>query len=484
MSSEPVAAASRAWPDADAVVCRGLGKAYRLYRRPHDRLLEMLGSGRRHTEHWAVRGVDLTVRRGESVGILGRNGAGKSTLLQLVCGTLRPTEGSVERGGRISPLLELGSGFNPEFTGRENVNLCGTILGLSAAEVRDRFDDIAAFADVGPFLEHPVRTYSSGMRARLAFAVAVHVDPAVLILDEILSVGDAAFQRKCFARLRVMKDQGVTILFVSHAPNAVVELCDRAVLLERGERLMTGDAKSVTQWYQKLVHAPEGEVASVRAEIRRADRGEGPARPEPAPSPAARPPASPAVATPRLENDEAYLPSMQPKSTVAYAPNGVRIERARIETEAGEPVNVLSRGRTYRWVYDAAFDQDCEQVRFGMLIKTVKGVELYGVASAGPMDGVAVRAGTRLRVGFRFRAALASGSYFVNCGILGRPVGAAAFEETYLARIIDAGMFRIDTPRAPMTGGYVDLRADGAEGYGSGLVEIKAVTDALQEAPL
>lgn len=467
MSSEGAGAHIQEHSCSAVVTCRALGKAYRMYHRPHDRLLETLGMGVRHKDYWAVRGVDLEVRRGESMGVLGRNGAGKSTLLQLICGTLRPSEGSIERTGRISPLLELGSGFNPEFTGRENVDLCATILGLRPDEVRDRFDAIVAFADIGEFLEQPVKFYSSGMRARLAFSVAVHVDPAILILDEILSVGDAAFQRRCYAHLRDMKERGVTILFVSHAPNAVVELCDRAILIEAGERLITGDAKPVAQWYQKLIHASPSETPRVREEIRRADRdGTVPAPATPGQS---RLPI-PITATtttdqgPAHSSCEAFVPSMKPKSTVAYASNGASIQNPRIENESGTPVNVLERGRVYRWCYEAVFDKPCESVRFGMLLKTLNGVELFGTASSEPGEVIArVEAGTRVRVCFRFRAALNRGTYFLNCGILGRPPSDAdelnqTGEETYLTRIMDAAMFRVDTPRGPLTGGYVDLR--------------------------
>ncbi len=447
------------------VTCRGLGKAYRMYRRPHDRLFEILGMGVRHKDHWAVRGVDLEVRRGESMGVLGRNGAGKSTLLQLICGTLRATEGTVERSGRISPLLELGSGFNPEFTGRENVGLCATILGLRPEEVRDRFDAIAAFADIGEFLDQPIKFYSSGMRARLAFSVAVHVDPAILILDEILSVGDAAFQRRCYARLREMKAHGVTILFVSHAPNAVVELCDRAVLIEGGERLITGDAKPVTQWYQKLIHASSAETPRVREEIRRADReGFAPTTVPTVQQPTSPPPTiqtTPPVAP--VASCEAFVPSMKPKSTVVYASHGASIHHPRIETESGRPVNVLERGHVYHWCYEAVFDQACESVQFGMLLKTVNGVELFGTASADPTGLIPrIEPGTRVRVRFPFRASLTRGTYFLNCGIMGRTPGAGSPEQddTYLARIMDAAMFRVDTPRTPLTAGYADLRAD------------------------
>ena len=194
------------------------GKCYHMYDKPQDRLKQALLRWNRtyFREFWAVRGVSLEMQRGEAVGIVGRNGSGKSTLLQMIAGTLAPTEGRVQVAGRIAALLELGSGFNPEFTGRENVYLNGTILGLSTREIDERFDAIAGFADIGTFIDQPVKTYSSGMMVRLAFAVQVQVSPDILIVDEALAVGDALFQKRCFQRLEELRSQGVTLLFVSH----------------------------------------------------------------------------------------------------------------------------------------------------------------------------------------------------------------------------------------------------------------------------
>jgi ABC-type polysaccharide/polyol phosphate transport system ATPase subunit len=228
-----------------------LGKSYQVYHRPVDRLKQMLWRGRRtfYDEFWAVRHVDFDVQPAETVGIIGRNGAGKSTLLQLVCGTLSPTEGSIRVQGRVAALLELGSGFNPEFTGRENVFLNAALLGMSDGEIRDRFEAIERFADIGDFIDQPVRTYSSGMHARLAFAVAIHCDPEILIIDEILAVGDAAFQRKCIERFYQIRDSGCTILFVSHDPYMVKSVCRRAIYLDQGEPVLFGPADEVIDRY-------------------------------------------------------------------------------------------------------------------------------------------------------------------------------------------------------------------------------------------
>jgi lipopolysaccharide transport system ATP-binding protein len=219
-----------------AIEVSGLAKRYEVYRKPHHRLLQTVLRGRHafYQEFWALRDVSLSVRRGETLGIIGRNGSGKSTLLQLVAGTLNPTAGSVRARGRVAALLELGSGFNHEFTGRENVYLNGAILDIPRREMDRAFPAIEKFADIGEFIDQPVKTYSSGMMVRLAFAVAVHVTPDVLIVDEALSVGDTAFQSKCLDRIRRMQEDGVAIMLVSHSANTIIEFCDRAAYLDRG----------------------------------------------------------------------------------------------------------------------------------------------------------------------------------------------------------------------------------------------------------
>ncbi|MHB1036359.1 MAG: ABC transporter ATP-binding protein [Pirellulales bacterium] len=246
-------------PDV-AVAVRQLGKCYRIYDRPQDRLKQALYRGRRQyfREFWALRNVSFEIRRGETIGILGRNGSGKSTLLQLVCGTLTPTEGEIEIRGRVAALLELGAGFNPEFTGRDNVYTNAAILGLTKNEIDARYPAIVEFAELGQFIDQPVKTYSSGMYVRLAFAVAINVDPDILIVDEALSVGDARFQARCMTRIRQMQDGGVSILFVTHDLEACKRLCQRAYVLERGQVVHEGSADAMANWYWAMAIRPEG----------------------------------------------------------------------------------------------------------------------------------------------------------------------------------------------------------------------------------
>jgi lipopolysaccharide transport system ATP-binding protein len=256
-----------------AIEARSLGKAYLIYAKPQDRLKQMILRWRRYyDEYWAVQNIDLTIGRGETVGIIGRNGSGKSTLLQMIAGTLQPNAGTLVVVGRVAPLLELGAGFNPEFTGRENVRLAATILGLSTEQVEERYEAILDFAGIGDFINQPVKTYSSGMYARLAFSVAAHVDADILIVDEILAVGDAQFTQKCMRFIRKFSERG-TLLFVSHDTAAVNSLCDRAIWLDRGQVRAEGPAKEVSFLYQaSLQERSEDDSFSISGRRREAPR--------------------------------------------------------------------------------------------------------------------------------------------------------------------------------------------------------------------
>jgi lipopolysaccharide transport system ATP-binding protein len=237
-----------------AIRVNNLGKMYRIYNRPQDRLKQMLFARFGKTygqEFWALHGVSFEVRKGESLGIIGRNGSGKSTLLQMIASTLDPTEGSAEVHGRVAALLELGSGFNPEFTGRENVYLNGAILGISRSETTKRFGDIEEFADIGEFIDQPIKTYSSGMLMRLAFAVQVGIDPDILIVDEALSVGDVFFSQKCLRRMMELQAKGTTVLFVSHDMSIVRDLCKQALYLRNGQTMFFGASeRAISRYFQ------------------------------------------------------------------------------------------------------------------------------------------------------------------------------------------------------------------------------------------
>lgn len=242
-----------------AVRANNLGKCYQIYEKPLDRLKQSLWRARRrfYREFWALKECSFEIKKGETVGVIGSNGSGKSTLLQIICGTLNPTEGELEVSGQIAALLELGSGFNPEFTGRENVYMSAAIMGISRSEIESRYADIADFADIGSFIEQPVKIYSSGMYVRLAFAVAINVSPDILVVDEALSVGDARFQQKCMAKIRTFCRTG-TVIFVSHDTAAVTELCSRAIWIESGRIRMDGPPKYVVEKYLQFMYEGDG----------------------------------------------------------------------------------------------------------------------------------------------------------------------------------------------------------------------------------
>jgi lipopolysaccharide transport system ATP-binding protein len=256
--------------DDIAIRASGLGKTYQIYDRPIDRLKQGLWRGKKQffREFHALSNVSLEVRRGESIGIIGRNGSGKSTLLQMIAGTLNPSSGSVEVSGRLAALLELGSGFNPEFTGRENVFMNGVILGLSHNEMQERFDEIATFAGIGDFMDQPTKTYSSGMVVRLAFAVSVCVEPEILIVDEALAVGDMAFQFKCMERLDQLTKSGTTLLFVSHDINAVKAFCSRALYLANGQVRGEGSASDMVELYLLDIRSEQKLAATNAAQVK------------------------------------------------------------------------------------------------------------------------------------------------------------------------------------------------------------------------
>ncbi len=457
-----------------ALSVRSLSKRFELYDRPVDRLKQTLWRGRRQffREFWALRDIAFTLAPGQALGVVGRNGSGKSTLLQLVAGTLTPTLGEVHTRGRVSALLELGSGFNSEFTGRENVFLNGAILGLEAAEVRSLLPGMLEFADIGEFIDRPVMTYSSGMALRLAFAVATAVSPRLLIVDEALAVGDEAFQRKCFARIERMREDGTAVLFVSHSPQQILELCDVALLLDAGQMLLLDEPRRVVPEYQRLLYASAESAGRIRARLAggaivaaaevatAADPVSAPGVPSANGAPPGVAAQSPGVAADApAENVNApavasFDAELRPASTVEYATHGARIQAPLLTTLQGESVNVLVRGDDYFFRYEVEFQKTAQRVRFGMMIKTVSGLELGG--STLPDAGSLARsftAGDRVTLSFRFRCQLHPGMYFLNCGLMGEVDGV----DTYLHRLVDATAFRVQTDASRKHSGYVDF---------------------------
>jgi lipopolysaccharide transport system ATP-binding protein len=333
-----------------AISARALSKTYLAYEHPLHALLARATGGRfgRHKSFHALRDVGFDVRKGESIGIIGRNGSGKSTLLQLICGIRKPTSGSVVVTGRISALLELGSGFHPEFSGRENVFMQGAILGLTRREMEARFDDITAFAEIGDYLDQPVKTYSSGMFVRLAFAVAISVDPEILIVDEALAVGDVQFQKRCYERLARMRKAGLTLLLVSHDHEMVRNLTERALLLDHGEVLAWGPTREVSRRYRKQIFEEEALY------LARTDAGTLPQLPQPA--------------DPDLAG-------------TSFGVGGANISSVAILDAGRGPRNVFEVGEPIIIELVTQITAPLDRLNFGVVIRTLEGLKVYSWGS-------------------------------------------------------------------------------------------------------
>jgi lipopolysaccharide transport system ATP-binding protein len=428
--------------DDIAISVRNLSKRYLLYSRPQDRLKQSLlwRMGRNYArEFWALRGINFEVRRGETMGIIGRNGSGKSTLLQIIAGTLQPTGGHVQANGRVAALLELGSGFNPEFTGRENVYLNGSILGLSRAHIDHIFDDIVAFADIGQFIDQPVKLYSSGMFVRLAFAVQAFVPKEIFIVDEALAVGDEAFQRKCMAALERFRQNGGTVLLVSHDTQLVVRQCERCLLLHYGQLLANDQSKPVTDLYQKLLYSTPQRSAEILTILKQrglrdalldltAQDGERPQVPGRDPM------------TPDDDPPDWFDPDLPQTDEVIYGSGDAEIYDYGVYNQRGQRVNVLVVGRRYRFVYLVRFHRDVRDVQFGMMLKTVEGLEVAGIASRLERCTVEhIPSSAVVEASFSFKLNVVPGTYFLNAGVDGEADGT----QTYLHRRVDICMIRV-----------------------------------------
>jgi lipopolysaccharide transport system ATP-binding protein len=407
--------------ESPVISVKNVSKCFYTYDKPHDRLkqafvpkLQRLAGKPGTTygrEFWALRDISFEVNKGETVGIVGRNGSGKSTLLQIICGTLNPTLGEIETRGRVAALLELGSGFNPEFTGRENVYLNAAVLGLTRDEVNDRFDAIASFADIGEFLDQPVKAYSSGMAVRLAFAVQAQVDPEILVVDEALSVGDARFQAKCFERLRQLKDNGTSILLVTHSSEQVVTHCSRAILLEKSRIEMIGESRPVINRYTDLLFGRDKSANAVKSlDLAEAER---------APSPAV---AADSVTLRFDEDVYATRPGYNPHE-YRWGDRAATILDFHLSASGKEFPNSVESGEEITLNLAVEFNRMVVNPIVGFTIKTKEGVTVYGTNSY-MLDCDAVnligQPGSQAKASLKFKNSLASGDYFISIGIASR----------------------------------------------------------------
>ena len=451
----------------DIISVKNLSKVYKLYNKHSDRLKEAIHPFKKkyHREFFALRNISFTVGKGEILGIIGKNGAGKSTLLKIITGILSPTGGTANVRGNISAMLELGTGFNPELTGLENIYLYCTIQGLAKKEIDDKLDDILAFADIGDFIRQPLKIYSSGMKARLAFAAAINIDPEILIVDEVLAVGDEFFRKKCYNQLEKFMKAGKTILFVTHGMGTVVEICSRAILLDRGELLLEGSPKLVTTHYQRLLFAEPAELEGLRAEIRQINQDEQQKRQfdieikeTEALEAHGQDQEMTTANTPEWKKNlsqqqEFYVKGFNPKSTIENRKYDVDILDIHIETVSGETVNNLVMDRVYLYTYTVRFHIDARRISCAIAFRTRNGLTLsHSGGLKTRLENIdEVKSGDEYLVQWRFKCTMLPGTYYVDVGVIAEVSG----EDVYLNRITDANAFKVQKLPGIKYGNYV-----------------------------
>lgn len=406
--------------DNIAIQVTDVEKVYKLYDKPSDRLREALGIGRgkHHTEHRALKGVNLTIRQGECVGIIGTNGSGKSTILKIITGVLNPTRGSVTVNGRISALLELGAGFNNEYNGIENIYLNGTMIGFTEKEIDEKLDSILEFADIGEYVYQPVKTYSSGMFVRLAFAVAININPEILIVDEALSVGDVFFQAKCYHKFEEFKEMGKTIVFVSHDLSSISKYCDRVVLLNQGSKLGEGSAKEMIDTYKQVLVGqyaapePEHERLLDDEQLRNAAKGAKDKGVQTTVSSAAEQsePAEGAAAGGIAENPE----------LLEYGSKKAVIKEYYITDDKGVITSAIIKGNLFTIHMRVQMVEDLQAPIFAFTIKNVRGTEITGTNTMFEKAFLEpVAAGETYEVNFTQEMNLQGGEYLLSLGVTG-----------------------------------------------------------------
>jgi lipopolysaccharide transport system ATP-binding protein len=419
-----------------ALTVNNLSKCYHIYDRPRDRLLQMLTPGKKNyfREFWALREISFTVSKGETVGIIGRNGSGKSTLLQIIAGTLSPTTGGVNSEGLLAALLELGSGFNPDFTGRENVYVNGSVLGLSQEEIHARFDSIASFADIGEYLDQPVKTYSSGMYVRLAFAVQACIEPQILIVDEALSVGDEKFQRKCFDYIDRLRSNGCSILLVTHSTATIEKFCQRAILLHKGELHGLGPAKEIVDQYHALLYSDE------KTYLRYLNYR----------LPATK--AAPLECASEEPDQSAYINVRTEENP------GLRAVISHWEAldQTGDYCEAYKTGDEVKIRFFVDILEPIQEIQAGILIRTIEGVSAFGTSTSYyNKNYLDAKPDTTLQFDFNLKLTLCTGIYFVTLAIA---EAISPSDMSYLDKKTDVIIFNI-TEIHPLGSGIASLRS-------------------------
>ena len=430
-----------------AIQVENIDKMYKLYDRPMDRLKESLGLSRqkRYKEHYALNQVSFNVKKGETVGIIGTNGSGKSTILKIITGVLNPTAGRIIVDGRISALLELGAGFNGEYSGIENVYLNGTMIGFSREEIDAKLQDILDFADIGDFVHQPVKTYSSGMFVRLAFAVAINIEPEILIVDEALSVGDVFFQAKCYHKFEEFKKMGKTILFVSHDLGSIGKYCDRVVLLNKGKKLNEGSPKEMIDIYKKLlVNQYDAETGETLGDTLSQEEESGVLREQEVGSAE-----MPVISDNLWKSHYTFNPA-----TIEYGSKEAEIADYAILDDEDNYNNAIEKGSEFHIKFRIDFHEDVTEPIFAYTIKDLKGTEISGTNTMFEGQGLSfVRAGESKTVIFTQKADLQGGEYLISFGCTGYTNG----EFTVYHRLYDVVNLTVVSQKN--TVGYYDMNS-------------------------
>lgn len=419
-----------------SISINNVSKKFDIYDRPVDRLKQLLFKKKYYKEFWALSNISLDIYKGETFALIGRNGSGKSTLLQTVVGTLLPSSGSISTKGRLAALLELGSGFNPELTGRENVYINGLLLGLSKKEIADKFDKIASFADIGFHLDQPVKTYSSGMYVRLAFAVQACIEPDVLIVDEALAVGDEKFQRKCFSYIESLRENGSTILVVSHSISTIEKFCQRAALLDHGKLVSVGRAKEVIDDYHAMLYSDmESYISSLNQcsdvnqkttltnqnltkEIHDEKR-----------------------ATCSSKSDFSLTPHFHKKAEIC---------NPSIKNKLNQATEVFRIKDSIRFEFDIRVNEDIKNIQIGLLIRTIEGITAVGTSSAYFGENIKnSKKGNYFHISISTETYLSEGSYFVTLALAEISENG---EQTYLDRLPDVFLMKIMDKKTTCSG--------------------------------
>ncbi len=432
----------------DILTVNSLTKSFKLYSSPHDRVKEALHPfGKKyHKDFYALKNVSFSVKKGEILGIVGRNGSGKSTLLKIISGILQPTEGSFTLKGKVTPLLELGAGFNPMFTGLQNIYFLGSIMNQDQTDMQKIAEDVIEFAEIGDFIHQPVKNYSSGMRARLAFAISTAIKPEILILDEVLAVGDALFRRKAYARMETLIKGDTTVLFVSHSEQSILELCERVLFINQGEVVGLGPVKEVVHDYIKYTALETNKQEPFLAELRKkyslsAEKKEKDAE---------------------IKKDNQvkkadvfeFIPGLKPKSTTVIKNSNVEITGIAVRKQNGEQVNRLQTGQSYYYEFTVHFHEDARNVSFGMPFKTENGKLLSGISPNHKINKLEkVQKGDVYYVRRDFTCHMLHGYYYTNAAVKQVVDG----QRIDMIRIVDALVIQVIPRDEKDINGIVDL---------------------------